>query len=181
MAASVAPGFDAVAATAPAPFPARTTQVAGRVDGTRTEVTLTQFADKILMTITQEGRLAHWVSRWHCLHIAPSPELTVRRQVHVPLANPDPHAADPLAAPSTSDDGSHLLPMPHLTATTILGASAGERETAGQLVATQIASAISAKRPSEKRLLVVGLGLKKAEMERDTFMQLLELALSTLP
>lgn len=67
--------------------------------------------------------------------------------------------------------------MPHLTATTILGANAGGREILGQLCATQIASAISAKRPDEKRLLVVGLGLKSAEMERETFLELLELSL----
>lgn len=43
------------------PFPATTKQAAGIVDGVQTEVVYIEFADKILITISQRGRLAHWV------------------------------------------------------------------------------------------------------------------------
>ena len=42
-------------------YPAITKQAAAIVDGIPTEVTSMLFADKIMVTITQEGRLAHWV------------------------------------------------------------------------------------------------------------------------
>ena len=38
-----------------------TRKAAGVVDGIPTEVTSILFADKILVTIAQEGRLAQWV------------------------------------------------------------------------------------------------------------------------
>lgn len=77
-------------------------------------------------------------------------------------------------------EGSELLPLSNLTATTILGASGDERETTGQLFATQIASAITAKTPEEERLLVLGLGLKSKELERESFLKILEGALRVL-
>lgn len=52
--------------------------------------------------------------------------------------------------------------MSHLTATTVLGGTKREDEVVGQTLATTIASAILMKRPSEQRLLVVGLGLEDA-------------------
>lgn len=42
-------------------YPAITKQAAAVVDGIPTEVTSMIFADKIMVTITQEGRLAQWV------------------------------------------------------------------------------------------------------------------------
>lgn len=78
------------------------------------------------------------------------------------------------------EEGSQLLPMPHLTGTTILGSSGTERDTLGQLFATQIASAIAAKSPGEKRLLVMGMGFEKAEMDSESFLQILELALQCI-
>lgn len=45
----------------PAAYPAVTKQTAGLVDGTLTHVTSMLFADKIMVTITQGGRLAQWV------------------------------------------------------------------------------------------------------------------------
>jgi proteasome assembly chaperone 3 len=73
-----------------------------------------------------------------------------------------------------------LLPMPGLTATSILGGRAPEHETIGQLYATQIASAIATKNPNEKRLLVVGLGLDKLEADRDVFFAIIDLVLQCL-
>jgi proteasome assembly chaperone 3 len=43
------------------PFPAATKQVAGVVNGVQTDVMCVQFSDKILVTISQKGRLGHWV------------------------------------------------------------------------------------------------------------------------
>ncbi len=43
------------------PYPAQTKQAAGEVAGIKTDVTLISFADKIMITITQGGKLAQWV------------------------------------------------------------------------------------------------------------------------
>ena len=45
----------------PAPFPAATKQAAGLVNGVQTDVSSVYFADKILITISQGGRLSQWV------------------------------------------------------------------------------------------------------------------------
>ena len=42
-------------------YPAITKQAFGTVNGVRTDVTSVEFADKIMVTITQGGRLAQWV------------------------------------------------------------------------------------------------------------------------
>lgn len=43
------------------PFPAKTKQAAGNVAGILTDVMSISFSDKILVVITQNGRLAQWV------------------------------------------------------------------------------------------------------------------------
>jgi len=45
----------------PSPFPAKTKQAAGLVNGVETDLTSMYFSDKILITISQGGRLAQWV------------------------------------------------------------------------------------------------------------------------
>jgi len=99
----------------------------------------------------------------------------------VPLETP---VADPTTAPHSiydvDSEPSDLLPMAHLTATTILGGTVPERDTLGQLYATQIASAIATKSPEEKRLVVVGLGLEKPDADRSAFMELVELAMNVV-
>jgi len=53
----------------------------------------------------------------------------------------------------------------------------------GNLYATQIASAITAKTPEESRTLVVGLGLGKdavLEMDRDVFLLIINLVLECI-
>jgi proteasome assembly chaperone 3 len=54
-------GIDIGGGIEPSPFPAKTKEVAGLVNGTPTDLTSTYFADKILITISQGGRLAQWV------------------------------------------------------------------------------------------------------------------------
>lgn len=54
----------------------------------------------------------------------------------------------------------------------------------GQLIATHIASAITSKNPDESRIVLVGLGLKKAETStetiRDAFFDVVELVFKCL-
>ncbi|KAH2059390.1 hypothetical protein KXV43_007517 [Aspergillus fumigatus] len=135
------------------PFPAVTKQVAGVVNGIQTDVTCVQFSDKILVTISQNGRLGHWL--------------------HVPLENKNPGAQGFHTLSEPADDD--LLPMSRLMATSLLGGRAPGHETVGQLYARQIASVIATKTPDEKRLLVVGLGLKTAEADRDVFFGIIDL------
>ena len=78
------------------------------------------------------------------------------------------------------DAKSDLLPLTHLTATTILGGTESEMNTVGQLCATQIASALLARNPEERRLLVVGLGLQTANMDRNAFFDLVELVVKCM-
>ncbi len=83
----------------------------------------------------------------------------------------------PVQTTYEGDDSVELLPMAHLTATTVLGGTEPERNALGQLYATQIASAIATKDPAEKRTVVVGLGLEKAATDREQFMGILDLVL----
>ncbi|KAI9864573.1 MAG: hypothetical protein M1813_003062 [Trichoglossum hirsutum] len=137
-----------------APFPAKTKQAASVINGIRTEVLSFFFSDKIMVTMIQDGRLAQWI--------------------HVPLESAYSAFADQ-ALPS-DDDGGGLLPMSHLTPTTVLGGTGPpERETLAQLYATQIASMIAVRNPEETRMLVLGLGLKKVDLERETFFDMMDL------
>lgn len=51
----------AEARVTPAPFPVRSKHAANAIEGIQTEATAMYFADKIILTLAQEGRLAHWV------------------------------------------------------------------------------------------------------------------------
>jgi proteasome assembly chaperone 3 len=133
----------------PTPFPATSKTSSGLVKDTPTAVTCTSFSDKILLTISQAGRLAHWV--------------------HVPLATT---SSDPMNPGMfhNHDTANELLPMTHLTATTVLGGTKRDEEVVGQTLATTVGSAILMKRPHEERMLVLGLGLNSmAEMGRTEF------------
>lgn len=125
-----------------------------------TTVSTIIFTDKILMTISQAGKLSHWV--------------------HVPLATSKSDPMNPGHFPADSSE-SALLPRSDLTATTIMGGTKREDEVVGQTLATTIASAILVKRPSEERLLVVGLGLQNAsQMGREGFEEVVGLVLDCL-
>lgn len=99
-------------------------------------------------------------------------------QIHVLLDSPNPNFADQYMPPGNDEDG--LLPMAHLSPKTVLGGSASERETVGQLYATQIASAIIARNPDEKRTVLVGLGLSKFEARREVFYDTVDLVMRCL-
>ncbi|KUJ20056.1 uncharacterized protein LY89DRAFT_779917 [Mollisia scopiformis] len=135
----------------PSPFPAPTKLASGLVNGTQTEVSSIYFSDKILVTISQGGRLSQWVQ--------------------VPLSSASPTSFD-TALPA---DNSDMLPLGHLTPKTLLGAGGEQREIIGHLYASQIASAIATRNPEETRTCLIGLGLMKLDMEREAFFDLLEL------
>ncbi|CAF9906142.1 hypothetical protein IMSHALPRED_004099 [Imshaugia aleurites] len=139
-------------------YPAITKQAASVIDGIHTDATSTAFLDKIMITITQGGRLAQWI--------------------HVPLDSPNPNFADQYMP--SGDDEDALLPMAHLSPKTLLGGSTSERETVGQLYATQIASAIVTRNPDEKRTVLVGLGLSKFEARREVFYDTVDLVMKCL-
>lgn len=98
------------------------------------------------------------------------------RQIQVPMMGTTAGIVD-MALPSTNHG---LLPSTHLAPKTLLGGGGDERETLGQLYASQIASHISLKSPEERRTLVFGFGLAKAEKEQEAFFDLFELALKVL-
>ncbi|KAI9743883.1 MAG: hypothetical protein M1818_002617 [Claussenomyces sp. TS43310] len=134
-----------------ASFPAPVKQAAGLVNGIRTDVSSISFADKIMITISQGGRLSQWIQ--------------------VPLSTASPTAFD-TALPAAGEDH---LPVGHLTPKTLLGAGGEEREALGHLFATQTASSISTRDPGENRSILVGLGLLKADMGREAFFDMMDL------
>ena len=80
----------------------------------------------------------------------------------------------------SGDDEDALLPMAHLSPKTLLGGSTPERETMGQLYATQIATAIITRNPEEKRTVLLGLGLSKSEARREVFYDIVDLVVKCL-
>lgn len=147
-----------------ASFPAKTLQASSAVDGVVTDVTTVYFSDKIMVTISQGWRLAQWIQ--------------------VPLLNTSP-AYIPGSFPHEIEADESLLPMAHLTPKTLLGAGTSERETMGQLIATQIASVIKTRDPDEARTLVVGMGLKRINLDsgdeqRAAWMDLVDLVTGCL-
>lgn len=141
------------------PYPAKTKQAAAMIDGVKTDVMSISFADKLMITIVQNGRLGQWVN--------------------VPLLNDDPTHLDTHLLPTTSDEDT-LLPSSRFTPRTLLGAGSEEREIMGHLYAAQIASAITLKDPNEARPLLLGLGLGKVNTDRDVFLQIIDLVLKVI-
>ncbi|KAL4999082.1 hypothetical protein BDV10DRAFT_61470 [Aspergillus recurvatus] len=140
------------------PFPATTKRSSGDIKGVHTEVMTMKFSDKIMITVSQKGRIGHWL--------------------HVPLENKNPGTEGQHRIPDSAGDG--LLPLSNLTATSILGGRVPGHEIVGQLYARQIASVIVTKTPNENRLLVVGLGLETAEADRDVFFAVIDLVLQCI-
>lgn len=159
MATAASPAYD----VQPAPFPATSKNKSGVANGRLTAISLISFSDKLLITISQSGKLAHWV--------------------HVPLAIASSDPMNPGLSFSNSSTGpeNDLLPRSDLTATTVFGGTKREEEIIGQTLATTVASAVLMKRPSEERLLVVGLGLEEASgMGRVAFEEVVGLVLDCL-
>lgn len=155
------------------PFPAPSRQATGLIGGVETEAACVLFEDKIMVTLSQGGRLAQWV-RIYAFEAVDHQRRTDVSQIQVPLSAPSPAAAD-MALPNNS-----LLPLTHLTPRTLLGGGGDERESSGQLYAVQIASHLARRNPEEQRTLLVGLGIAKTKPDRESFFDLIELVQKVL-
>lgn len=67
------------------------------------------------------------------------------------------------------------MPPAHITPNTLLGARGDERETLGQLIATQFATLVLKRDPEETRTILFGFGLMKVDLDRAAWFDLLEL------
>ncbi|KFH46663.1 hypothetical protein ACRE_025490 [Hapsidospora chrysogenum ATCC 11550] len=137
-------------------FPAPSRETTGTVGDVPTQITRLDFSDKILLTISQRGRLSQWIQ--------------------VPLTGSSAGLVDMTLPTATTHS---LLPSTHLTPKTLLGGGGEDRETLGQLYAAQIASQVSLRAPDDRRTLILGLGLEGAgagSVQREAFYDLLELA-----
>lgn len=85
------------------------------------------------------------------------------------------------ASTGCDDEDDALLPLPHLTPRSLLGATDPERDSYGQLLAVQIASIISNRNPEESRILLLGLGLDKLALDDDGLLDMLQLIGQSLP
>jgi len=144
-------------------YPAATQTVSATIAGVDTTVTRIYFSDKILVTVSQAGRLNHWV--------------------HVPLLNQAPSDSSYLNASVDLDEerpDSTLLPLTNLTATTVFGGTKPEFEVLGQTLATTLASAMLMRTPEESRMLVLGVGLERADSGREGFEGLVGLCLDVI-
>lgn len=139
------------------PYPAQIRQVTSKISDLTTTCTLTSFSDKIMITVSQNDRLGQWVT--------------------VPLLADNPTYTDSHFNLSHTDEDS-LIPVSRFQPRTLLGG--GTRETMGQLYACQIASLITTKSPEESRVLLLGLGLAKADVDRDVFLEILNLVTQVL-
>lgn len=142
------------------PYPAQTRQATATINDIPTNITSISFADKIMITITQHGRLGQWLT--------------------VPLLADNPTSSDPHFNLAQTANEDSLLPVSRFQPRTLLGAGGNDRETMGQLYASQIASLITTKNPEESRSLVLGLGLAKVDLSRDTFLEVLDLVTKVL-
>ncbi|TKX27698.1 hypothetical protein C1H76_0125 [Elsinoe australis] len=155
--------MDSNAGPIPSPFPARSRTTSSTIASIPTTVTSVLFTDKILLTVSQAGRINHWV--------------------HVPLARGAASEMLSLSQPPTySGEGpdSSLLPLNQLTATTVLGGTKEEFEIMGQTLATTVASAVLMRNGEEQRTIVLGLGLVKADLGREEFDGLVGLCLDVV-
>ncbi|RKF80574.1 hypothetical protein GcM1_191004 [Golovinomyces cichoracearum] len=134
------------------PFPALSRQTTGTVNGIKTDASSVYFADRILITISQGERLAHWVE--------------------VALGSASPNQLGNTLPP---DDETNLLPQTHLTPKTLLGASNEQRDTLCHLYATHIADQISRRDLNDSRIVLVGLGLERIDLQREAFFDMMEL------
>ncbi|KAI5210544.1 hypothetical protein E4T39_00072 [Aureobasidium subglaciale] len=141
-------------------FPAPSKSVNSTIAGLPTQITALNFSDKLVLTISQAGRLNHWL--------------------HVPLSGGRPLDNGFLNPSSETDVDASLLPFAHLTATTVLGGTRGEFEVLGQTLATTVATALLMRNSEEQRMLVLGLGLEKADHGRETFDDLIGACLECL-
>jgi hypothetical protein len=96
-------------------YPAAGRRALGTVNGVETEVTSTVFSDKVIITLSQEGRLSHWVFLLHFLrffsHVfslwisyfsltSMAPNRPTDSSPYSTLANKHPHGPPPITISS---------------------------------------------------------------------------------
>ncbi|CAD6445079.1 89321010-db96-4749-84f0-b60b21ba616a [Sclerotinia trifoliorum] len=99
----------------PSPFPARSKTASATINGVLTDVSCMYFADRILVTICQGGRLGQWIQI----------PLTSASPTSFDTAIPLPSSTSTLT--SISNGANMILPLEHLTPRTLLGAAGKER------------------------------------------------------
>ncbi|KAK6338683.1 hypothetical protein TWF696_009495 [Orbilia brochopaga] len=145
------------------PYPIFSSSKSVSIAAIPTTATVRGFADKIILTISQSGRLAQWF------------------QVPLDAAHPAYLEAKSSTRSEDDDADDSLLPLTHLTPKCLLGASTPERQAQGQLYAVQLASLLAMRNIRETRTVLVGLGFDEAEHTSDVFMETLQLVGSCLP
>lgn len=147
-----------------AAFPAQSRTIDATIADLDTTITRVSFADKIIVTLSQDGRLNQWT--------------------HVPMASTNPTSAfvQPIDYTALQDGelDTTLLPPSHLTATTLLGGTKPDLEILGQTLATNVAAAILSRNRDESRVLVLGIGLDARSIDGDAPQQLLSACLDVL-
>ncbi|GAO49393.1 hypothetical protein SAICODRAFT_68448 [Saitoella complicata NRRL Y-17804] len=121
-------------AAAPVRSPVQTRQAARFIDGKHTECLVYGFADRIMVLVTDSGKIGQMLS------------VSLETSSLVP---PPPLGAEHL----------DLLPPSHITPKYMLGASNTPRGELGQLYAVHIASLVASQNPDEARTVIVGLAL----------------------
>lgn len=185
------------------PYPAETKTATGVISGTPTTAILTSFSDKILLTLSQHGKLAQWFNvplANDNPSIQDNPYLSLSVGPGTPQLHHE-HDEYPSETEIEARDQDHahdlaaaglLIPQNRFAARPLLGGGGGsEREVWGGLLARCIAGLVAGKNAAESRVLIVGLGLvavrigglahEDADSDPDTderkmlFLQVLEL------
>ncbi|TGO74932.1 hypothetical protein BELL_0246g00010 [Botrytis elliptica] len=173
------PNFPSISEILPSPFPARSKTASAKVNGIDTNVSCLYFADKILITITQGGRLGQW------MQVPLTSASPTSYDTSIPLPSAANESGDAYGNGNGNGNGNMILPLEHLTPRTLLGAGGEKRERIGHLYASQIGSMILGRDPEERRTVLVGLGLELGEKEaregeREGYFDLLELVQGVL-
>ncbi|KAK7206808.1 hypothetical protein BZA70DRAFT_115206 [Myxozyma melibiosi] len=127
--------------------PVKTRQSVRMISGVRVDVVVYSFADKIMVLVSQNGRLG--------------------KMYYVPLASSASLSAFAFGSGTNpgGEDEYSLLPLTHLTPTPVLGSSADDVE--GRIYAVQVASLVSRQSPDERRTVIVGMAATKREATED--------------
>ncbi|KAF2755577.1 hypothetical protein EJ05DRAFT_540275 [Pseudovirgaria hyperparasitica] len=141
------------------PYPARTLTSTATIANTPTVCTRIDFADRILLTISQEGRLAYWLQ---------TPLIT-------PTPDPDPSFSSSLLPSSNTDNddsnnSNNLLPPTHLTPTSLLGTPPAYLSTFAQTLCAKtggliLEAAAAQSNKTEHRPLILGVGFAGAMLK----------------
>ncbi|RKP08614.1 hypothetical protein THASP1DRAFT_29581 [Thamnocephalis sphaerospora] len=134
---------------APSPFPLKIRQQAELVHGVHTEVLLAEFRDRLLVLVTQLGKIGNLL------------QCTLSECAKVP------NFMDELLGNADTEACSRLVPLPVFTVST-------DQQELQQLFATQLAEKVAAQRPQEQRPLLVSITLRTATVPSRDLLQRVE-------